>query len=68
MIDDIIHYFQNWESKDANEIFIEHWKDLMAGANILFYYDGQSVMQDIFDLLRLQPGCTANSAGAQYKL
>jgi len=42
----IIHYFQNWESKDANEIFIEHWKDLMAGANILFYYDGQSVMQD----------------------
>lgn len=44
----IINYFKNWKSENAkeNEVFIEHWKDLMAGANILFYYNGQSVMQD----------------------
>lgn len=44
----ILRYFEVWmpEKADSCSFFSENRKELMAGANILFYYDGKSVMQD----------------------
>lgn len=44
----IIRYFEKWKPEAApeNPHLAESWKDLMAGANILFYYEGKSVMED----------------------
>lgn len=44
----IIRFFEKWEPEKAqeNRYLAEHWKDLMAGANILFYHEGTSVMCD----------------------
>ncbi len=44
----ILNYFAIWNPKEAMEqsFFSENQKELMAGANILFYYDGKSVLQD----------------------
>lgn len=44
----ITRYFEKWKPEDApeNPYLAESWKDLMAGANILFYYEGKSVMED----------------------
>ncbi len=44
----ILNYFAIWSPKEAMEqsFFSENQKELMAGANILFYYDGKPVLQD----------------------
>ncbi|GFI45953.1 hypothetical protein IMSAGC019_01266 [Lachnospiraceae bacterium] len=44
----IIHYFGRWDPESAreNQHLAECWKELMAGANILFYYDGHPVLED----------------------
>lgn len=44
----VTRYFERWEPEKApeNPYLAENWKDLMAGANILFYYNGRSVMED----------------------
>lgn len=44
----ILRFFEVWmpEKADGYSFFSENRKELMAGANILFYYDGKSVMQD----------------------
>ena len=44
----ITRFFEKWEPQKASEFIclMDNWKDLMAGANILFYFDGQPVMQD----------------------
>ncbi|MCM1307913.1 MAG: type I-C CRISPR-associated protein Cas8c/Csd1 [Butyrivibrio sp.] len=42
----IIRFFEKWNPEAAQEkqYLSDNWKDLTAGANILFYYDGESVM------------------------
>lgn len=45
----IVRYFEKWKPENAceNPKLTEDWKELMAGANILFYYEGKSVMEDL---------------------
>ena len=44
----VLRYFETWNPDEAaaNPFFAENAKELMAGANILFFYDGRSVLQD----------------------
>ena len=44
----IIQYFEKWgpEQAEENKCLTEHWDGLMAGGNILFYYDGKPVVDD----------------------
>ncbi len=44
----VLLFLQNWEPGKALEYdcIAEAWKDLMAGANILFYYEGEPVTND----------------------
>lgn len=44
----IVNFFDKWVPSLAKECswLVDDWKDLMAGANILFYYDGHSVIED----------------------
>ena len=45
----VVRYFEKWQPENAseNDAVSEHWKDLMSGGNILFYYDGMPVMEDV---------------------
>ncbi len=44
----VLRYFETWDPGQAmgQPFFAENQKELMAGANILFYFDGKSVLQD----------------------
>lgn len=44
----ILRYFESWDPEQAmlQLFFKENEKELMAGSNILFYFDGKSVLQD----------------------
>ncbi len=44
----ILRYFESWDPEQAadQEFFAENEKELMAGANILFYFCGKSVLQE----------------------
>lgn len=44
----ILLFLQKWNPERALEypFIADAWKELMAGANILFYYEGESVLED----------------------
>lgn len=44
----VLLFMQNWEPAKALEYacIAEAWKDLMAGANLLFYYEGEPVINE----------------------
>lgn len=44
----VCRYFEVWDPEQAltQSFFMENQKELLAGANILFYFDGKNVLQD----------------------
>jgi CRISPR-associated protein Csd1 len=44
----VLRYFASWVPQQAvnQAFFAENYKELISGANILFYYDGKSVLED----------------------
>lgn len=44
----VIRFFEKWKPENAGQHswLTDNWKDLMAGGNLLFYYDGRPVVED----------------------
>lgn len=44
----VLLFLQNWDPEKASEhaCIADVWKELMAGANILFYYEGEPITED----------------------
>ena len=44
----VLLFLQNWNPEKASEYtcIVDAWKELMAGANILFYYEGEPITED----------------------
>lgn len=45
----VVQFFEKWNPEKAaeNPHLADQWKELMAGGNILFYYDGKPVVEDL---------------------
>ena len=44
----VLYFFKSWNPEEISKYssILDNWKDLMSGGNILFFYDGKSVLEE----------------------